>query len=163
MERFRECYRNQPGRILVIGNYMDSGHCCLDESRRFARHGGARFGFPELWSTILLVVQSCESGMGTICVIHVSAINCYAGFYSIIVPNVDRSACISTCGWWLGLASVCNFVAATMLAILQICVEEYTPSPSHQWFGYVAVLWLAVLLNIYAARSLPALNQYLRG
>ncbi|KAJ5261508.1 hypothetical protein N7497_003971 [Penicillium chrysogenum] len=71
------------------------------------------------------------------------------------------SACISTCGWWLGLASVCNFVAATMLAILQICVEEYTPSPSHQWFGYVAVLWLAVLLNIYAARSLPALNQYL--
>ncbi|CAP79665.1 Pc12g00380 [Penicillium rubens Wisconsin 54-1255] len=73
------------------------------------------------------------------------------------------SACISTCGWWLGLASVCNFVAATMLAILQICVKEYTPSPLHQWFGYVAVLWLAVLLNIYAARSLPALNQYLRG
>ena len=101
--------------------------------------------------------------MGTFRVIHVSEINCCAMFYSVIVPDVGRSACISTCGWWLGLASVCNFVAATILAILQICVKEYTPRPSHQWFCYVAVLWLAVLLNIYATRSLPALNQYLCG
>ncbi|RAH57479.1 amino acid transporter [Aspergillus piperis CBS 112811] len=71
------------------------------------------------------------------------------------------SACISTCGWWLGLASVCNFVAATILAILQICVKEYTLCPSHQWFCYVAIIWLAALLNIYATRFLPALNQYL--
>lgn len=101
--------------------------------------------------------------MGAFCVIHVSAIDCCAVFYSIILPDVDRSACISTCGWWLGLASVCNFVAATILAILQICVKEYTLRPSHQWFCYVAIIWLAALLNIYATRFLPALNKYLRG
>lgn len=74
---------------------------------------------------------------------------------------LDRSACISTCGWWLGLASVCNFVATMALAIVQLCVEGYTIHPWHQWFGYVAVLWLAILLNIVGIRFLPLLNRYL--
>lgn len=78
------------------------------------------------------------------------------------MPTVYRSACISTCGWWLGLGSVCNFVAAMVLAILQLCIKEYTTYPWHQWLCYVAILWLAVLLNIFGTSFLPALNQYLR-
>ena len=49
-----------------------------------------------------------------------------------------------------------------VLAILQLCVKEYTPYPWHQWLCYVAILWLAVLLNIFGTSFLPALNQYLR-
>ncbi|OCL14730.1 hypothetical protein AOQ84DRAFT_384511 [Glonium stellatum] len=71
------------------------------------------------------------------------------------------SACISTCGWWLGLASVCNFVAAMVLAMVQLCVEDYTICPWHQWLCYVAILWLAVALNIFGTRFLPAFNQFI--
>ncbi|ETS79646.1 hypothetical protein PFICI_09499 [Pestalotiopsis fici W106-1] len=71
------------------------------------------------------------------------------------------SACISTCGWWLGLASVCNFVAAMVLAIVQLYVEDYVIQTREQLFCYVMIVWLAVLLNIFAMDYLPALNQYL--
>ena len=78
------------------------------------------------------------------------------------MPTLCRSACISTCGWWLGLASVCNFVAAMVLAIIQLCVEEYISYPWHQWICYVVVLWLAVVINVFGTRFLPAFNRCLR-
>lgn len=100
--------------------------------------------------------------MGTFRIVHVSKLNLLAVILLTSMPLVFRSACISTCGWWLGLASVCNFVAAMVLAILKLCVEEYISYPWHQWTCYVVILWLAVLINIFGMRFLPALNQYLR-
>ncbi|CAH0028689.1 unnamed protein product [Clonostachys rhizophaga] len=71
------------------------------------------------------------------------------------------SSCVSICGWWLGLANVCNFVAAVVLAIYQLYVPEYTIHPWHQWLCYVAILCLAALLNILGMWLIPALNQCL--
>ncbi|CAH0049931.1 unnamed protein product [Clonostachys solani] len=71
------------------------------------------------------------------------------------------SSCVSICGWWLGLASVCNFAAATVLAIYQLYFPEYTIHPWHQWLCYVVILCLAALLNILGMILIPALNQCL--
>ncbi|KAI0427457.1 amino acid/polyamine transporter I [Xylaria sp. FL1042] len=71
------------------------------------------------------------------------------------------SACISTCGWWLGLASVCNFVAAIILAMVRLYIEDYVTTSCHQWFCYVIVIWLAVAINTFGVRLLPAFSEFL--
>jgi amino acid transporter len=103
--------------------------------------------------------------MGTLRVIYVSDVHVFLALHETLLTclsTVSRSACISTCGWWLGLASVCNFVAAMVLAIVQLCIEDYTIRPWHQWLCYVAILWLAVALNIFGTRFLPAFNRFIR-
>ncbi|KAK7226585.1 hypothetical protein V2G26_014588 [Clonostachys chloroleuca] len=71
------------------------------------------------------------------------------------------SSCVSICGRWLGLASVCSFVAAVVLAIYQLYVPEYTIHPWHQWLCYVAILYMAALLNVLGMSLIPTLNQCL--
>ncbi|KAE8138857.1 hypothetical protein BDV38DRAFT_61464 [Aspergillus pseudotamarii] len=39
------------------------------------------------------------------------------------------SACGKTCGWWLGLASVCNLAAVMVLAMLHLGVDGYIVRP----------------------------------
>ena len=73
-----------------------------------------------------------------------------------------RSATTSTFGWWLGQASVCNFVAAMVLAIARMVYEDYQIQAWHQWLCYAGISWLAVAVNILGNKILPLLNKAVR-
>ncbi|KAI0813721.1 amino acid/polyamine transporter I [Xylaria sp. FL0064] len=83
-------------------------------------------------------------------------------YWSYRVANSEWAPFASyiTCGWWLGLASVCNFVAAMALAMVRLYVEDYVITPWHQWLCYVLVIWLAVAINTFGMRHLPALSEF---
>lgn len=49
------------------------------------------------------------------------------------------------------------------LAIVHVLCKDYAPSPWHQWICYTAVLWLAVAVNVFATRLLPACNRFIRA
>jgi hypothetical protein len=74
----------------------------------------------------------------------------------------DRSAGISTLGWWLGLASVTNFIAAMIAGIAVLNNPDYVIERWHIWLLFVAVTWMAIGLNIFATRWLPVWNQFIR-
>ncbi|CAM1511803.1 Fc.00g093160.m01.CDS01 [Cosmosporella sp. VM-42] len=62
---------------------------------------------------------------------------------------------ISTFGWWLGLASVTNFVAAMVLGCVALYWEDYIIANWHFSFVFVLFTWIAVGLNIRGSRLLP--------
>ena len=71
------------------------------------------------------------------------------------------SASVSTLGWWLGLGSVTNFVAAMLLGIASLCNEDYVIQRWHTWLVFVGVTWLAVAINVFGARILPIWNKFI--
>ena len=73
-----------------------------------------------------------------------------------------RSAGISTLGWWLGLASVTNFIAAMIAGIAVLNHPDYVIEKWHIWLLFVAVTWLAIALNVFGTRLLPVWNQFMR-
>lgn len=70
-----------------------------------------------------------------------------------------RNAWISIIGWWLGAGSVANFVAGMVLEIVAFWYPDYSLQNWHQYLLYVAILWLAIGINIFAAGWLPAFNK----
>lgn len=72
------------------------------------------------------------------------------------------SASISTLGWWLGLGSVTNFIAAMLLGIASLNNEDYVIERWHTWLVFVAVTWCAVAINVFGARILPLWNKFIR-
>ncbi|KAK5237887.1 hypothetical protein LTR47_000980 [Exophiala xenobiotica] len=71
------------------------------------------------------------------------------------------SASVSTLGWWLGLGSVCQFIAAMILGMVKLCNESYVIKDWHIWLCYVAVIWTACTLVIVGSRILPAFNNFM--
>ncbi|THC95301.1 hypothetical protein EYZ11_005211 [Aspergillus tanneri] len=124
--------------------------------------------FGTIWTLIIAAVMNLVVALGMAELVSAYPNSGAQYYWSFRVASPEwapfasyMSACISTSGWWLGLASVCNFVAAMVLAMVHLCVEEYTIRPFHQWLCYVAVLWLAVAFNIFGTRFLPAFNQFI--
>ncbi|KAK5705492.1 hypothetical protein LTR97_002611 [Elasticomyces elasticus] len=62
-------------------------------------------------------------------------------------------------GWWLGAASVANFISAMILEIVIIWHPEYQIQHWHQYLVYVGVTWIAVAINVCASRWIPLLNK----
>ncbi|KIW11301.1 hypothetical protein PV08_10601 [Exophiala spinifera] len=66
---------------------------------------------------------------------------------------------ISILGWWLGAASVANFVASMILAIVTVWYPNYTPQHWQQYLIYVGLTWLAVAINVFGSGFLPLFNK----
>ena len=66
---------------------------------------------------------------------------------------------MSIIGWWLGAGSVANFVSGMVLDIVLIWYPSYAFQHWHQYLIYVAIVWLAISINIFASRLLPLFNQ----
>lgn len=62
-------------------------------------------------------------------------------------------------GWWLGAASVANFVASMILAIVTVWYPNYTPQHWQQYLIYVGLTWLAVAINVFGSGFLPLFNK----
>ncbi|KAJ5175040.1 uncharacterized protein N7482_000917 [Penicillium canariense] len=71
------------------------------------------------------------------------------------------AASISTFGWWLGLASVTNFIAAMVLGCAALCWEDYIIENWHIYIVFVFITWMAVGLNICGSRLLPLWNNFI--
>ena len=61
------------------------------------------------------------------------------GFYS--------NGWISIMGWWLGAASVANFVASMILEIVTVWYTDFTPQHWQQYLIYVGLTWLVSSLQ----------------
>lgn len=66
---------------------------------------------------------------------------------------------MSIIGWWLGAGSVANFVSGMVLDIVLIWYPSYSFQHWHQYLIYVAIIWLAIAINILASRLLPLFNK----
>lgn len=66
---------------------------------------------------------------------------------------------MSILGWWLASGSVSNFISSMILAIVSLWYPDYEYQHWQQWMIYVAVLWLAVAVNIFGAGLIPKFNQ----
>lgn len=75
--------------------------------------------------------------------------------------TTTSSASVSTFGWWLGLASVAQFIAAIILGMVKLCNEEFIFHDWHTWLCYVAVLWAACAVVIFGSQLLPAFNTFM--
>lgn len=71
------------------------------------------------------------------------------------------AASTSTFGWWLGLASVTNFIAAMILGCVALCWEDYVIENWHVYLVFVLITWIAVSLNIFCSRLLPLWNNFI--
>ena len=74
---------------------------------------------------------------------------------------VSRNGWISILGWWLGAASVANFVSSMILEIVLVWYPQFDVQHWHQWLIYVAITWVAVAINVFASRWIPLLNRLL--
>ncbi|KAL9623413.1 MAG: hypothetical protein Q9160_002306 [Pyrenula sp. 1 TL-2023] len=74
---------------------------------------------------------------------------------------IERSACTSTIGWYLGFASVTNFVAAIIVGLAKLCWEGYEIERWHVYLVYVGVSWLAIGLNVFGSRLIPLWNKFI--
>ena len=79
-----------------------------------------------------------------------------------LLAKCSRSAGISTLGWWLGLASVTNFIAAMIAGIAVLNNPDYVIQKWHIWLIFVVVTWMAIGLNVFGTRWLPIWNQFIR-
>lgn len=68
---------------------------------------------------------------------------------------------MSILGWWLGSGSVANFVSSMVLDIVIIWYPDYNFQHWHQYLIYVAIIWLAIALNILASSWLPLFNKFI--
>lgn len=73
-----------------------------------------------------------------------------------------RNGWISVFGWWLGLASVCNFVASMILAMAALWYPDYSIERWQQWMVYVALCWTTVALNVFGSKLIPLFNKFIR-
>ena len=69
---------------------------------------------------------------------------------------------MSVLGWWLASASVCNFVASMVLAIVTLWYPGYQIQHWHQWLVYVGIVWLGVIINVFGSGFIPAFNKMIR-
>lgn len=66
---------------------------------------------------------------------------------------------MSVFGWWTVAMSVANFVASMILSIVVMWHDEYVYKEWHQWLVMVAVIWFAVLINIFGHHLIPIYNK----
>ncbi|KAK5122247.1 hypothetical protein LTR85_004157 [Meristemomyces frigidus] len=66
---------------------------------------------------------------------------------------------ISIIGWWLGAASVANFISAMILEIVQVWYPEFEVQHWQQYLIYVGITWIAVGINVFASRWIPLFNK----
>jgi choline transport protein len=68
---------------------------------------------------------------------------------------------MSIIGWWLGAASVANFVASMVLEIVGVWYPNYSIQNWHQYLIYVALTWISVAANVFGSNLIPAFNKLL--
>lgn len=70
---------------------------------------------------------------------------------------------MSIIGWWLGAASVANFVSSMVLEIVAIWYIDFEVQRWQQYLVYVALTWIAVVANVFGSNLIPAFNKLLFG
>lgn len=62
-------------------------------------------------------------------------------------------------GWWLGSASVSNFISSMILEIASIWYPDYELQHWQQYLIYIALIWLAVAINTFTSQWIPLFNK----
>ena len=68
---------------------------------------------------------------------------------------------MSIIGWWLGAASVANFVASMVLEIVAVWYPDFQIHSWHQYLIYVCLTWISVAANVFGSAWIPAFNKLL--
>ena len=68
---------------------------------------------------------------------------------------------MSIIGWWLGAASVANFVASMVLEIVAVWYPDFQIHHWHQYLIYVCLTWISVAANVFGSAWIPAFNKML--
>ena len=66
---------------------------------------------------------------------------------------------MSILGWWLGSASVANFVSGMILEIVVVWYPTFAPQHWQQYLIYVALIWLSVAFNVLTSGWIPFYNK----
>jgi choline transport protein len=82
------------------------------------------------------------------------------GYLPALSP-LQKPIANSLVGWWLASASVSNFVASMILAIVTLWYPDYEIQRWHQWLIYCGLVWLAIALNVFGSGLIPLFNQFL--
>ena len=77
----------------------------------------------------------------------------------LLTVVVRRNGWMSILGWWLGSASVANFVSGMILEIVVVWYPDFVPKHWQQYLIYVALIWLAVSFNVLTSGLVPFYNK----
>ncbi|KAI1630202.1 amino acid/polyamine transporter I [Exophiala viscosa] len=123
-----------------------------------------------IWTLALAGAMTAVTGIG---MAELSSAYPVAGaqyYWSFVVASPEWaafasyiSAGISTLGWYLGLASVTNFIAAMVVGIAQLNHPDYVIERWHIYLVFVVVTWMAICLNIFGTSILPMWNKFILG
>ncbi|KAK0382929.1 hypothetical protein NLU13_8845 [Sarocladium strictum] len=87
-------------------------------------------------------------------------------YWSFMVARDDYKAFssylngwMSILGWWMGSSSVSNFVAGMILEVVSAWYPDFEYQPWQQWLIFVALIWIAVAINIFLSRYIPLFNK----
>ncbi|MBV36906.1 MAG: hypothetical protein CMP47_15870 [Rickettsiales bacterium] len=121
-----------------------------------------------IWTLTIAGVMTAVTGIG---MAELSSAYPVAGaqyYWSFVVSSPEWapfasyiSAGISTLGWWLGLASVTNFISAMIVGIAQLNHPDYVIERWHIYLVFVAVTWAAIGMNVFFTKWLPAWNKFI--
>ncbi|EXJ58334.1 hypothetical protein A1O7_05759 [Cladophialophora yegresii CBS 114405] len=113
-----------------------------------------------IWTLTIAGLMTAVTGIGMAELASAYPVAGAQYYWSYVVSTPD-SAGISTLGWWLGLASVTNFVASMITGIAVLNHPDYVIERWHIWLLFVAVTWLAIGLNVFGTRWLPLWNRFI--
>ncbi|KIW10678.1 hypothetical protein PV08_11642 [Exophiala spinifera] len=121
-----------------------------------------------IWTLTIAAAMTAVTGIG---MAELSSAYPVAGaqyYWSFVVSTPEwapfasyMSAGISTLGWWLGLASVTNFISAMILGIAQLNHPDYVIERWHIYLVFVIVTWAAIGMNVFFTKWLPAWNKFI--
>ncbi|KAI1622209.1 amino acid transporter [Exophiala viscosa] len=116
-----------------------------------------------LWTLIIAATMSwiVSLGMAELSSAYPNSGAQYYWSFRVAAPAWAPFASYVTAGWWLGNASVANFIAAMILAMVKITNTDYTIQPWHQYLIYAAILWLAAAINIFGSRFVPLFSNFI--
>ncbi|KIX04567.1 uncharacterized protein Z518_05437 [Rhinocladiella mackenziei CBS 650.93] len=163
--------REMPRRFSLL-SLMSMSYALLATWNGFGSAFGT--GFTEassagsIWTLAIAAVMTAVTGIG---MAELSSAYPVAGaqyYWSYVVSSPEwgpfasyMSAGISTLGWWLGLASVTNFIAAMVVGVAALNHPDYTIERWHIWLIFAAVTWAAIGMNVFGTRYLPLWNKFI--
>jgi hypothetical protein len=154
---------NQFDRSVVCWNNLGNSNSRCYDCHSHTGNGRAILRIPSRGRSVLLVVHGIKRAVSRVRSVLVSLRNAEHGVPSCYVNTSAqcRSGWISVFGWWLGLASVCNFVASMFLAMAVLWHPIYIVQRWHQWMVYVGLCWSTVVLNVFGSKIIPRFNQFI--
>ncbi|OCT51319.1 Choline transport protein [Cladophialophora carrionii] len=121
-----------------------------------------------IWTLTIAALMTAVTGIGMAELASAYPVAGAQYYWSYVVATPEWgpfasyiSAGISTLGWWLGLASVTNFIASMITGIAVLNHPDYVIERWHIWLIFVAITWSAIAMNVFGTRWLPLWNKFI--